>query len=76
MTRSGFTSRTTRITSSNCVMSPRRTGAPMGTSAKAAAPGFRSMPTTVSPRATSFLMSRGPMKPVAPITSTDMARLL
>src|SRR6266849_302149 len=59
MSRSGFTSSTVRITSSN-----------------AAAPGFRSMPTTDSPRATSRLMSRGPMKPVAPITSTDMPSLL
>src|SRR5918996_5302401 len=31
------------------------------------------MPTTVSPRATRRRMSRGPMKPVAPITSTAMA---
>src|SRR6266404_1454065 len=34
------------------------------------------MPTTDSPRATSRRMSRGPMKPVAPITSTDMPNLL
>src|SRR6185503_2606054 len=72
MSRSGFTSRTVRITSSNCVTSPRVTGAPIGTSPNAAAPGFTSMPTTDSPRATSRRMSRGPMKPVAPITSTDM----
>src|SRR6266851_8278550 len=76
MSRSGFTSSTVRITSSNCVTSPRTTGAPIGTPANAAAPGFRSMPTTDSPRATSRLMSRGPMKPVAPITSTDMPSLL
>src|SRR5205085_7430780 len=76
MTRSGFTSSTVRITSSNCVTSPRTTGAPIGTSANAAAPGLRSMPTTDSPRAISFRMSRGPMKPVAPITSTDMLSLL
>ena len=73
MSRSGFTSSTVRITSSNCVTSPRITGAPIGTSANAAAPGLRSMPTTDSPRATSFLMSRGPMKPVAPMTSTAMS---
>src|SRR5262245_58591847 len=72
MRRSGFTSSTVRITSSNRVTSPRTTGAPMGTSPKAAAPGFRSMPTTVSPRATSRRMSRGPMNPVAPITSTGI----
>src|SRR5713101_7938109 len=76
MSRSGFTSSTVRITSSNCVTSPRTTGAPIGTPAYAAAPGFRSMPTTDSPRATSRMMSRGPMKPVAPITSTDMPSLL
>src|SRR5467141_106344 len=76
MSRSGFTSSTVRITSSNCVTSPRITGAPIGTSPKVAAPGFRSMPTTDSPRATSRLMSRGPMNPVAPITSTDMSGLL
>jgi len=72
MSRSGFTSSTVRITSSNCVTSPRITGAPIGTSPKVAAPGFRSMPTTDSPRATSRLMSRGPMNPVAPTTSTDI----
>src|SRR2546427_11236607 len=72
MSRSGFTSSTVRITSSNCVTSPRTTGAPIGTSPNVAAPGFRSMPTTDSPRAISRLMSRGPMKPVAPITSIDM----
>src|SRR5437660_5093922 len=76
MSRSGLTSSTVRITSSKRVTSPRTTGAPIGTSPNAAAPGFRSMPTTDSPRAMSFLMSRGPMKPVAPMTSTDMARLL
>src|SRR5437867_7401312 len=76
MSRSGFTSSTVRITSSNCVTSPRTTGAPIGTSPNGVAPGFRSMPTTASPRATSRLMSRGPMKPVAPITSTDMTSLL
>src|SRR5213593_1373835 len=72
MRRSGFTSRTTRITSSNWVTSPRTTGAPIGTPLNEAAPGFRSMPTTDSPRSISRLMSRGPMKPVAPITSTAM----
>src|SRR5919198_1306225 len=72
MMRSGLTSRTVRITSSNCVMSPRSTGAPIGTPPYGTAPGLRSMPTTVSPRATSRRMSRGPMKPVAPSTSTDM----
>src|SRR6266540_6323377 len=76
MSRSGFTSSTVRITSSNCVTSPRTTGAPIGSPANVAAPGFRSMPTTDSPRATSRLMSRGPMKPVAPITSTDIPCLL
>src|SRR2546428_548954 len=76
MSRSGFTSSTVRITSSNCVTSPRTTGAPIGAPANVAAPGFRSMPTTDSPRATSRLMSRGPMKPVAPITSTDIPSLL
>src|SRR5437764_8265755 len=76
MIRSGFTSSTVRITSSNCVMSPRTTGAPMGTSPYGAAPGLRSMPVTDSPRAISRRMSRGPMNPVAPITSTDMASLL
>src|SRR5947207_3276301 len=75
MIRSGFTSSTVRITSSNCVMSPRTTGAPIGTSPNAAAPGFRSIPTTVSPRAISFRMSRGPMKPVAPMTRVDMLRV-
>src|SRR5713101_7794590 len=74
MSRSGFTSSTVRITSSNWVTSPRTTGAPIGTSPNGAAPGFRSMPTTVSPRATSRRMSRGPMKPVAPTTSTDMSK--
>src|SRR5436305_9063163 len=72
MSRSGFTSSTVRITSSNCVTSPRTTGAPVGTPPKVAAPGLRSMPTTFSPRATRRRMTRGPMKPVAPITSTDM----
>src|SRR5262244_3073125 len=72
MTRSGLTSTTVRITSSKRVTSPRTTGAPMGTLPKAAAPGLMSMPTTVSPRATRRRMSRGPMKPVAPITRTDM----
>ena len=72
MRRSGLTSSTVRMTSSNCVTSPRTTGAPIGTPANVAAPGFRSMPTTDSPRATSFRMSRGPMKPVAPITRIDM----
>jgi len=76
MSRSGLTSSTVRITSSKCVTSPRITGAPIGTSPNVAAPGFKSMPTTDSPRATSRLMSRGPMKPVAPITSTDMPSLL
>src|SRR5213593_1474137 len=76
MSRSGFTSSTVRITSSNCVTSPRTTGAPIGSPVNVAAPGFRSMPTTDSPRATSRLMSRGPMKPVAPSTSTDMPSLL
>src|SRR2546425_7841303 len=76
MTRSGFTSSTVRITSSNCVTSPRMTGAPIATSPYGTAPGFRSMPTTVSPRAISLRMSRGPMKPVAPITSTAMVGLL
>src|SRR5438093_1443215 len=76
MSRSGFTSSTVRITSSNCVTSPRTTGAPIGAPVNVAAPGFRSMPTTDSPRATSRLMSRGPMKPVAPITSTDIPCLL
>src|SRR5438477_8924861 len=75
MSRSGFTSSTVRITSSNDVTSPRITGAPIGTSPKVAAPGFRSMPTTDSPRATSRLMSRGPMNPVAPTTSTGMSGL-
>src|SRR3989442_15920843 len=73
MRRSGLTSSTVRMTSSNCVTSPRTTGAPTGTPANVAAPGFRSMPTTVSPRATSFLMSRGPMNPVAPSTRMDMS---
>src|SRR5207244_11773798 len=76
MTCSGFTSSMVRMTSSNCVTSPRTTGAPRGTSPKAAAAGLRSMPTTDSPRAMRFLMSRGPMKPVAPSASTDMGRLL
>src|SRR5882724_8812123 len=76
MIRSGFTSSTVRMTSSNWVTSPRTTGAPMGTSPYGAAPGLRSMPVTDSPRAISRLMSRGPMNPVAPITSTDMASLL
>src|SRR5438309_618991 len=76
MTRSGFTSRTTRITSSNWVTSPRTTGAPIGTPLNEAAPGFRSMPTTDSPRSMSRLMSRGPMKPVAPTTRIAMACLL
>src|SRR5438093_9204916 len=76
MRRSGFTSRTTRITSSNWVTSPRTTGAPIGTPLKEAAPGFRSMPTTDSPRSISRLMSRGPMNPVAPITSTAIPNLL
>src|SRR6267143_1635725 len=76
MRRSGFTSRTTRITSSNWVTSPRTTGAPMGTPLNDAAPGFKSMPTTDSPRSRSRLMSRGPMKPVAPITSTAIPGLL
>ena len=76
MSRSGFTSSTVRITSSNCVTSPRITGARRPTSDRDAATGFTSMQTTSSPRATSRRMSRGPMKPVPPITSTDMARLL
>src|SRR2546426_517318 len=76
MRRSGLTSRTTRITSSNCVTSPRTTGAPIGTPLNEAAPGFRSMPTTDSPRSSSRLMSRGPMNPVAPITRIDIRRLL
>src|SRR5438132_317950 len=76
MSRSGLTSSTVRITSSKRVTSPRITGAPIGTSANAAAPGFRSIPTTDSPRAISFLMSRGPMKPVAPMTRIDMRSLL
>ena len=75
MSWSGFTSSTVRITSSNRVTSPRITGAPIGTSPKAAAPAFRSMPTTDSPRATRRRMSRGPMKPVAPTTSTVMRSL-
>src|SRR5206468_1027883 len=76
MRRSGLTSSTVRMTSSNCVTSPRTTGAPTGTPANVAAPGFRSMPTTDSPRATSFRMSRGPMNPVAPTTRMDIANLL
>src|SRR5262245_26243342 len=72
ITRSGFTSRIVRITSSNWVTSPRTTGAPIGTPLNEALPGFKSMPTTDSPRSISRWMSRGPMKPVAPITSTDM----
>src|SRR5437870_11514071 len=76
MSRSGFTSSTVRMTSSNWVTSPRTTGAPIGTPANVAAPGFRSMPITFSPRATRRRMTRGPMKPVAPITSTDMTLLL
>src|SRR5260221_84932 len=60
MTRSGFTSRIVRITSSNWVTSPRKTGAPMGTSPNPVAAGLRAMPTTVSPRATSRRMRRGP----------------
>src|SRR5215831_1908385 len=72
ITRSGFTSRIVRMTSSNWVTSPRTTGAPIGTPLNEALPGFKSMPTTDSPRSISRLMSRGPMKPVAPITSTDM----
>src|SRR5262245_48692055 len=71
MSRSGLTSSTVRITSSNRVTSPRTTGAPTGSPPNAGAPGFRSMPTTDWPRASSRRMSRGPMKPVAPITSTD-----
>src|SRR2546427_10889983 len=72
MSRSGFTSSTVRMTSSNWVTSPRTTGAPIGTPANVAAAGFRYMPTTVSPRATKRRMTRGQMKPVAPITSTDI----
>src|SRR5881628_1298301 len=76
MSRSGLTSSTVRITSSNCVTSPRTSGAPIGRPPNVGAPGFRSMPTTCSPRATRRRMSRGPMKPVAPITSTDMLCLI
>src|SRR5215470_5030436 len=72
ITRSGFTSRIVRITSSNWVTSPRTTGAPIGTPLNEALPGFRSMPTTDSPRSSNRVMSRGPMKPVAPITRIDM----
>src|SRR5262245_17497367 len=72
MTRSGFTSRMVRITSSNCVTSPRTTGAPIGTPPYGTAAGLRSMPVTDSPRATRRRMSRGPMKPVAPITRIAM----
>src|ERR1041384_8354326 len=76
ITRSGFTSSTMRITSSNCVMSPRSTGAPIGEPSNVGADGLRSMPTTVSPRAISFLISRGPMNPVAPRMSVvDMLRV-
>src|SRR5262245_32681265 len=75
MIRSGLTSITTRITSSNFVMSPRSTGAPIGTPPNGAAPGLMSMPVTGSPRATSRRMSRGPMKPVAPSTRVDMSRV-
>src|SRR5262245_37402891 len=75
ITRSGFTSRIVRMTSSNWVTSPRTTGAPIGTPLNEALPGFKSMPTTDSPRSISRWMSRGPMKPVAPITSIDMALL-
>src|SRR5262249_19943633 len=60
------------MTSSKRVTSPRITGAPTGTLPNAGAPGSMSMPTTVSPRATSRRMSRGPMKPVAPITRIDI----
>src|SRR5437868_1645405 len=60
------------MTSSNCVMSPRTTGAPMGAPSKGTACGLRSMPTTDSPRAMSLRITRGPMNPVAPSTSTDM----
>src|SRR6266850_6059878 len=72
MTRSGLNSSTARMTSSNCVMSPRTTGAPIGAPSKGTAAGFRSIPTTDSPRAISLRMRRGPMNPVAPSTSTDM----
>src|SRR5262245_13499388 len=61
-----------RMTSSKRVTSPRTTGAPIGTLPNAGAPGFTSMPTTVSPRASSFRMRRGPMKPVAPMTRIDI----
>src|SRR5207302_1402903 len=73
MSRSGFTSSTVRMTSSNWVTSPRTTGAPIGTPANVAAAGFRSMPTTVSPRATRRRMTRGPMKPGPPVARRDPA---
>src|SRR5687767_1122149 len=53
-------------------MSPRTTGQPMALPSKGTAFGLRSMPITLSPRATSLRMRRGPMNPVAPSTSTDM----
>src|SRR5216683_7489823 len=74
MSRSGLTWSTVRITSSNRVTSPRISVTSLGMAANGdTAPGFRSMHATVSPRLISRLMSRGPMKPVPPITSIAMA---
>src|SRR5215469_16225656 len=73
MSRSGLTWSTVRITSSKRVTSPRSSVTSLGIAAKGVtACGLRSMQVTASPRSTSRRMSRGPMKPVPPMTRIAM----
>ena len=73
MRRSGLTSASSTITSSNCVTSPRTTLTLPPSASNAAASGLMSMQTTSSPRPTSRGMSRRPMNPVPPMTTLVMS---